>query len=115
MRSYPRAVWRAKSIMVNCHLNHSRPTDLTVLRIPRRRWRWSIASDKERGHVPRSLPLSESCARCRSLRYRPLALDSLRAFRSGDVAEAALVAARNLPGRFGAGDDIQEILKSFDE
>ena len=46
---------------------------------------------------------------------RPLALDSLRALRSGDVAEAALVAARNLPGRLGAGDYTQEILKSLDE
>ena len=39
----------------------------------------------------------------------------LRALRSGDVTEAALVAARNLPGRLGAGDDIQEILESLDE
>ena len=46
---------------------------------------------------------------------KPLALDSLRAFRSGDIAEATLVAARNLPGRLGAGDDIQEILESLDE
>src|SRR5438128_2670587 len=70
---------------------------------------------QERGYVPRSFPLSESCARCRSLRYRPLALDSLRALRSGDVAEAALVAVWNIQGRFGAGDDTQKILKSLDE
>ena len=53
-------------------------------------------------------PLSE-------LRDRPLAFDSLRALRSGDVTEAALVAVRNLQRRFGAGDDTQKILKSLDE
>src|SRR5438093_5163387 len=70
---------------------------------------------KSAGHVPRSFPLTESCTRSRRLGDRPLALDSLRAFRSGDVAEATLVAARNLPGRLGTGDDTQEILKSLDE
>jgi len=46
---------------------------------------------------------------------RPLALDSLRALRSSDVTEAALVAARNLPGRIEADDDRQEKLESPDE
>ena len=46
---------------------------------------------------------------------KPLALDSLRALRSGDIAEATLVAARNLPGRLGAGDYTQKILESLDE
>jgi len=46
---------------------------------------------------------------------RPLALDSLRALRSSDVTEAALVAARNLPGRLEADDDRQEKLESPDE
>src|SRR5439155_15866682 len=46
---------------------------------------------------------------------RPLVPDSLRALRSGNVTEAALVAARNLPGRLGAGDDTQKILESLDE
>jgi len=43
---------------------------------------------------------------------RPLALDSLRALRSGDVTEARLVAARNLPGRIEAGDDSQKNSKA---
>ena len=76
---------------------------------------FSIASDNERGHVPRSFPLSESCVRRAGLRDRPLALDSLRALRLGDVTEARLVAARNLPGRLETGDNSQEKLESPDE
>src|SRR5207244_5417139 len=37
------------------------------------------------------------------------------ALRSGDLAEATLVAARNLQGRFGTRDDTHKILKSLDE
>src|SRR5439155_27350113 len=73
-----------------------------------------IARDEERGDVPCSFPLRNRVP-SGQLGHRPLALASLWAVRSGDVTEAALVAARNLPGRLEAGDYTQKILKSLDE
>src|SRR5438093_13703463 len=70
---------------------------------------------QERGYVPRSFPVSESCVRRAGVRGRPLVLDSLPALRSGDVAEAIVVTARNLQGRIEAGDYSQKIFKSVAE
>ena len=76
---------------------------------------FSIASDNERGHVPRSFFVLAIVCVLTAASRQTAALDSLRALRSGDVTEAALIPAGNLPGGLEAGDHRQEKLESPDE
>src|SRR2546426_1544863 len=87
------------------HEAHGLPLQLRVQYRQRQRARTRPALFSALGIVRPSSGASRQAA----------ALDSLRALRSGDVTEAALVPAGNLPGGLEAGDNSQEKLESPDE